>query len=426
MDDLHALPKIRDSFSYLYVEHARIDKHDKSIAVWSADGGYSPVPAAALCVLMLGPGTTVSHAAVHALAENNCLIVWCGEENVRCYAAGTGGTRSATPLILQARLVSDETTRLEVVKRMYRMRFSEWPTDGENLTIEQLRGMEGARMRAAYAEAARRYGVVWDGRVYNRQDWSASDPINRALSAANSCLYGLCHAALLATGYSTGLGFIHTGKQLSFVYDVADLYKAEISIPVAFQVARDIERGDVEAARNVERAARLRCRDRFRETKLLSRIVPDVQKIFGGKDLPGADIGGDETGAEAQTRGDFDADKALPGALWAPQSEGGSVSGGVGYSPASPGSRDDLRAAFIALKVESEGTTKPEIPAAPASAVRPVPPVPPVTGSIEDLFFHPDPGCELPPWGEGERPWEIRARKRIEAEQEKAEQEKEL
>ena len=426
MDDLHALPKIRDSFSYLYVEHAKIEQHEKSIAIWSADGGYSPVPAAALCVLMLGPGTTVSHAAVHALAENNCLMVWCGEDGVRCYAAGTGGTRSARPLILQASLLSNETTRMEVVKRMYRMRFSEWPADAETLTIEQLRGMEGARMRAAYAEASKRYGVVWDGRVYNRKDWNASDPINRALSAANSCLYGLCHAALLATGYSTGLGFIHTGKQLSFVYDVADLYKAEISIPVAFQVAHDIERGDVEAARNVERAARLRCRDRFRETKLLSRIVPDLQKIFGGKDLP-SDLGGsggnEDSSEPGMTGSDFDWDKALPGALWAPESEGGSVAGGVAYAPAEPSmppkiteplSRDDLKAAFAALKAES-AETKPEIKAAPAS---------PVVGSIEDLFFNPDAGCESPPWGGGDPPWEIRARKRIAAEQEKAEQEK--
>jgi CRISPR-associated protein Cas1 len=311
MDDLHALPKFRDALSYLYIEHARIDKHEKSIAVWDANG-YVPVPAASLALLMLGPGTTLSHAAIQTLADNNCLVVWCGEENVRFYAFGTGGTRSAAPLLHQAALVSDPQTRLEVVKRMYKMRFSDWP--GDDLTIEQLRGMEGARVRKIYAEAAARYGVEWEGRVYDRQNWDANDVVNRALSAANSCLYGLCHAAILSTGYSPGLGFIHTGKQLSFVYDLADLYKHEVTIPVAFEIAQ-------QAPPNVERATRLRCRDRFRQTKLLARIVPDIQKLLGVKDGPSDD-----------TPVAVDREKALPGGLWAPEAEGGSVAGGQAYN----------------------------------------------------------------------------------------------
>jgi CRISP-associated protein Cas1 len=312
MDDLHLLPKFRDALSYLYIEHARIDRHEKSIAVWDANG-YVPVPAASLALLMLGPGTAVTHAAVQTLADNNCLVVWCGEENVRFYAFGTGGTRSAAPLLHQARLVSDPNLRLEVVKRMYRMRFSDWP--GDELTIDQLRGMEGARVRRIYAEAATKYGVAWEGRSYDRQNWDASDVVNRALSAANSCLYGLCHAAILSTGYSPGLGFIHTGKQLSFVYDLADLYKHEVTIPVAFEIA-------TKKPQNVERETRLRCRDQFRQTKLLARIVPDLQKLLGVKDGPGDD-----------TPAAVDLEKALPGGLWAPESTEGSVTGGVAYVP---------------------------------------------------------------------------------------------
>jgi CRISP-associated protein Cas1 len=311
LDDLHLLPKVRDALSYLYVEHARIDRHEKSIAIWT-ESGHSPVPAASLALLMLGPGTTVTHGAVQALADNNCLLVWCGEENVRFYAFGTGGTRSGAPLLHQARLVSDETTRLEVVKRMYRMRFSEWPGDG--LTIEQLRGMEGARMRKAYASAAKAYNIPWEGRNYDRDNWDDSDLVNRALSCANACLYGLCHAAILSTGYSPGLGFVHTGKQLSFVYDMADLYKTEITIPVAFEIA-------AYAPPNIERATRLKCRDRFRTSRLLARIVPDIQKLLGVKDGPGE-----------EEIAPIDTEKALPGQLWGPSAEGGSVAGGVAYT----------------------------------------------------------------------------------------------
>jgi CRISPR-associated protein Cas1 len=298
LDDLHLLPKFRDSLSYLYIEHARIDRHEKSIAIHNPSG-IVPVPASSLVLLMLGPGVSVTHAAITTLAELNCLVVWCGEENVRFYALGTGGTRSGASILHQARLVSDEAKRLEVVQRMYRMRFNE--DLGTELTVEQLRGMEGVRVRESYALASKMSGVEWNGRSYDRTDWRAADPVNRALSCANSCLYGICHAAILTTGYSAALGFIHTGKQLSFVYDIADLYKAEISIPVAFEIA-GLE------PENLERATRLRCRDRFRESKLLQRIIPDIQKCLGVRM---------EEGPSAA----IDSDPALPTDLWTPESE---------------------------------------------------------------------------------------------------------
>ncbi len=298
MDNLQLLPKIRDGLSSLYVEHARVDRHDKSIAAWD-ENGMTAIPAAALGVLMLGPGTTLTHAAAQALADNNCLVIWAGEENVRFYAYGTGGTRSGAPLLLQARLVSDEASRMEVVRRMYRMRFTDMPDKAA--TVEALRGMEGIRVRQAYALASEQTGVEWNGRSYDRGNWAEADPVNRALSCANSCLYGICHAAILAAGYSPGLGFIHTGKQLSFVYDIADLYKVDVTIPVAFTAAR-------EDPPNLERAVRLACRDRFRETKLLGRIIPDIQKALDVKEDPAADFAPDS-------------DPALPTDLWTPTSE---------------------------------------------------------------------------------------------------------
>ena len=298
MDDLHLLPKIRDGLSSMYVEHARIDRHEKSIAIWDQDG-VTPVPAATLAVLMLGPGTNITHAAIQALADNNCLVIWAGEENVRFYASGTGGTRSAAPLLLQARLASDEKTRLDVVRRMYQMRFTDVPDTV--MTVEALRGLEGIRVRRAYAQASTQTGVEWNGRNYDRTNWADADPVNRALSCANSCLYGICHAAILASGYSPGIGFIHTGKQLSFVYDIADLYKTDVTIPVAFAAAKD-------DPPNLERAVRLACRDRFRETKLLQRIVPDIQKALNIKEDPSAEFAPD-------------ADPALPTDLWTPEDE---------------------------------------------------------------------------------------------------------
>ncbi|MEI7900617.1 MAG: type I-E CRISPR-associated endonuclease Cas1e [bacterium] len=297
--DLHILPKIRDGLSFVYLEHGRIDREDSAIALHDAMG-VTPIPAATLALLMLGPGTTITHAAVHALADNGCLIVWCGEGGVRTYAAGTGETRSAARLLRQARLATDPNQRMEVVRRMYRMRFDEPPH--ESLTIQQIRGMEGIRVREVYARVSREFGIDWQGRNYDRSNWQNSDPANRALSAANSCLYGLCHAAIVSAGYSPALGFIHTGKMLSFVYDIADLYKTRITLPAAFAAA-------AEGTQELERRTRLKCRDYFRKERLLDEILPDIHyTLFGNKD---EDVAGNDDESYA-------ADPARPAELWDP------------------------------------------------------------------------------------------------------------
>lgn len=315
MNDLHLLPKVRDSWSYLYLEHGKIDQDAKAIAFRDA-GGKVAVPCANLNVLMLGPGTNITHAAVRALAENGCLLFWTGEEGVRFYAQGVGETRSARRLLRQARLWADPDTRLAVVIKMYRHRFAEPPR--EDLTLRQLRGMEGVRVREIYAQASRETGVEWQGRTYHRNEWRAADPINRALSCANSCLYGVCHAAIIAAGYSTGLGFIHTGKMLSFVYDIADLYKAEITIPVAFACV-------AVGTDDLERRVRWACREAFHAQRLLPRIVADIDGVLT---LP-----------EGAGEADFDADMALPGGLWDP--EMGEVAGGVNQADVPEEGGDD-------------------------------------------------------------------------------------
>jgi CRISPR-associated protein Cas1 len=318
--DLHVLPKIRDSWSYLYVEHCRVDQEDKAIAIHDA-GGKTPVPCAVLALLMLGPGTTITHAAIRTLSENGCLLMWCGEEAVRFYAVGMGETRSSQKLMAQARLWAEPASRLAVVLRMYRMRFDE-PVP-EDLTLEQLRGREGIRVRQAYAAASREAGITWEGRSYRSSDWRSADPVNRALSCANSCLYGLCHAAIVSAGFSPALGFIHTGKMLSFVYDIADLYKTTVSVPAAFAVK--------EGEAQIETRARKACRDAFHTTRLLECIVPDIHSVLG--------LYQDERAA-GQTL--FDSDQAAPGGLWDPAA--GLVEGGVnrGGSPErKPPGRED-------------------------------------------------------------------------------------
>lgn len=271
--DLHALPKLRDGLSYLYAEHVRVEQTTEAIELRDKEGRTS-VPVAALGVLLLGPGSTITHAAVRALVDSGCSIGWLGEQGVRCYAQGTGETHSARHILRQAELLCNPDTRALVVRRMYGYRFGYQP--GPELSLNQIRGMEGVRVRDTYAEMSRTFGVPWEGRSYDRDHWGRSDPINRALSAANACLNGVCHAGIVSGGYSPALGFIHTGKMLSFVWDIADLYKTEITIPLAFQTV-------AESNEQVERRSRLACRDAFREHRLLQRILPDIDALL---DLP--------------------------------------------------------------------------------------------------------------------------------------------
>jgi CRISPR-associated protein Cas1 len=297
---LHDLPRFDDKLTYLYVEHAAIEQQDTAVAAHKADGGTIPIPAASLAVLLLGPGTTLTHAAVKSLAENNCQVLWLGEHGVRFYAHGLGGARSSRNLLRQAFLSTQATARLQVVVRMYCMRFDDQPPP--DITLQQLRGKEGIRVRESYAQAAREFGIDWRGRQYERSKWNAADTVNRALSAANSCLYGLCHAAILSGGYSPALGFIHTGKQLSFVYDIADLYKARFTIPIAF---REAAASSVDVESRVRRA----CRDAFRSGKLVQSILPDIAKAFDVS----TQIADDDTEVD-----EFAGDEARPTDWWQP------------------------------------------------------------------------------------------------------------
>ena len=295
MQDLHTLPKLRDSLSYLYVEHAVLNQKNQAVEYIREDEGKVMIPIAALSVLMLGPGTRITHAAIRALADNGCSVVWVGEEGTKFYAQGMGETRKSFHLLKQAELSSHPQKRLEVIRRMYQKRF-QTPIDPET-TLEQVRGMEGSRVRSAYYQAGQTYNVPWQGRRYDRNNWGGGDPINRALSGAHALLNGICHTAIVSGGYSPALGFIHTGRLLSFVYDIADLYKAEITIPLAFQTVS-------ESNEKVEARVRAACREKFREVKLLERILPDIDGLL--------DIHAEPTTEMA----DADAEAALPGPWW--------------------------------------------------------------------------------------------------------------
>lgn len=274
--NLHDLPRFSDRWSYLYLERGILDQTASGLTFHMADTS-TLVPIDQLSLLMLGPGLSITHAAVKTLSANNCLLAWVGEEGIRLYAHSTGGTFSARRTVIQARLASDDKLRLGVVYRMYQKRFP--GSDLSDKSLEQVRGMEGNRVRQAYHELAKQYDIPWEGRNYDQSAWFRATAANRAMSAANACLYGVCHAAIVSAGYSAALGFIHTGKMLSFVYDVADFYKTETTVPVAFRLA-------AKETKELEREVRRECRAAFHQARLMERVLPDIAEVLGaGNDL---------------------------------------------------------------------------------------------------------------------------------------------
>ena len=267
---------MKDRLSVLFVEKGHLDVLDGAFVLVDKTGVRTHIPVGGVACLMLEPGTRVSHAAVTLASRVGCLLVWVGEAGGRLYASGQPGVARADRLLYQAKLALDDAARLKVVRKMYEMRFKEKPPDRRS--VEQLRGIEGARVRKMYELLARQYRVPWKNRNYDHTEWGSGDVPNRCLSSATACLYGICEAAILAAGYAPAVGFIHTGKPQSFVYDIADIFKFDTVVPIAFRIA-------AKKPFDAERQVRLACRDVFRQTKLLSRIIPAIEQVLKAGDL---------------------------------------------------------------------------------------------------------------------------------------------
>ena len=267
---------MKERVSLLFIEYGEIDVIDGAFVVVDKTGIRTQIPVGSIACLMLEPGTRVSHRAAALASRVGTLLVWVGEAGVRLYSAGQPGGARADRLLYQAKLALDDAARLKVVRKMYEVRFGE--PSPQHRSVEQLRGIEGARVRKTYELLAKRYGVVWQHRNYDAHEWGSGDIPNRCMSSATACLYGITEAAVLAAGYAPAVGFIHTGKPLSFVYDIADLVKFDTVVPVAFKIA-------AREPANPEREVRLACRDVFRQTHLLKKIIPLIEDVLAAGDL---------------------------------------------------------------------------------------------------------------------------------------------
>lgn len=268
---------IKDRNSMIFVGMGRIDVKDGAfVVIDEVNGERMHIPVGSIACLMLEPGTRISHMAVKLAAATGTLLIWVGEAGVRLYSAGQPGGARSDKLLYQAKLALDEDLRLKIVRKMFEVRFGE-PAP-QKRSVDQLRGIEGARVRKTYQVLAKQYGVDWKGRRYDPKAWDNADIANRCISAATACLYGVTEAAILAAGYAPAIGFLHTGKPLSFVYDIADLIKFETVVPVAFKVA-------AKSPYAPDKDVRIACREIFRSTKTLKRLIPLIEEVLSAGEI---------------------------------------------------------------------------------------------------------------------------------------------
>lgn len=276
--ELAELPQISDRMSFIYLEHCVINREDSAVKVSDMDGDVL-IPAAAITTLLLGPGCRITHRAMELAGDSGIGVVWIGEHGVRYYAHGRALNSHTRLLVKQAELVTNMRKHLGVVRKMYQMRFP--GEDVSGLTLQQLRGREGSRVRAIYRDYSKKWAIPWNGREYDPDDFMSGTPVNQALSAGNACLYGLAHSVICALGCSAGLGFVHVGHECSFAYDIADLYKAEITIPIAFEMAAKVrEEFEDKTPQDFSGMIRRRLRDQMVKVHLLERMVRDIKYLL--------------------------------------------------------------------------------------------------------------------------------------------------
>lgn len=269
------LTRAAERLSFIYLERCAIHRDANAITATDAEG-TTHIPSATIGTLLLGPGTRITHQAMTVLGETGSAVAWVGEHSVRYYASGRALTRSSALMEAQALQWANPRTRLAVARAMYGLRFPDEDPDG--LTRRELLGREGKRVKDCYHAQAARTGIPWKGRRYTPGDHTSGDTVNQAITAAAQCMYGIAHAVVTSLGCSPALGFVHSGHELSFVLDIADLYKTDIGIPVAFDTAAH---SDEDISSRTRRALR----DRINETSLLNRCVDDIKRLL----MPGAE-----------------------------------------------------------------------------------------------------------------------------------------
>lgn len=267
-----------DRHGLIWLDRGRLEVEDGCLRFVTAGGvlaaGDYQIPHQSLSIVLLGPGSSVTHDALRILAAHGCALAAVGTGGVRFYTAPPLLPDTSALARRQAEFWASPKERVAVARRMYAMRFGE---EVKARTLDMLRGMEGARIKRAYELTAQRFGVPWLGRRYDRASPNATDISNQAINHAASAVEAAAAIAVSATATIPQLGFVHEESGQSFVLDVADLVRHDVLLPVAFGAAKHVIKNPSE---NLERLVRMRAAEVFNREQVIAGLIERIKELF--------------------------------------------------------------------------------------------------------------------------------------------------
>ena len=267
-----------DRHGLMWLERGKLYVEDgvltfATVGVKDLKKGVYQIPFQTVSFILLGPGTAITHDALRLLARHGTGLVAVGEDGVRFYASMPFGPDRSELARKQVALWADAERRLDVARRMYAFRLGELVARDE---LDVLRGIEGTRMKEVYRRLAKQYGVEWRGRRYDRTRPETDDPINTAINHASTAINAAAMIAVAATATVPQLGFIHEASGRAFALDIGDMYRATLTLPVAFEAARTSQREGLD----IERLTRQMAGDRLRREKVIPDMIDTIKKVL--------------------------------------------------------------------------------------------------------------------------------------------------
>ncbi len=275
-----------DRHGLLWLEYGKLSVEDGTLRFVAArsetlDAGDYAIPYQAVSMILLGPGTSLTQDVLRLCARHGVLIAAVGEGGVKSYTAPPLGQGRSDVARAHAERWADPKRRLDTARRLYAWRFGRVLPHRD---IETLRGIEGARIKESYKLVAQRFGIEWHGRRYDRQNPNAADLPNQALNHAATFVEAAADLAVAAVGALPPLGFIHEDSSNAFTLDIADLYRVDLTLPLAFGAVRALREGEAD---HLEREVRRRAAKLFRQEKLIPRMIDRIKELFDVDDRGG-------------------------------------------------------------------------------------------------------------------------------------------
>jgi len=269
-----------DRHGLVFLDRGRLEVEDGCLRFVCAGGGMLSsgnyqIPHQSVSIILLGPGSSVTHDALRILAAHGCALAAIGHGGVRFYTAPPLLPDTSALARRQVILWAEPKLRIGVARQMYAIRFGE---EVKARTIEMLRGMEGARLKRMYELVAQRYGVPWQGRRYDRANPNATDIPNQAINHAASAVEAAAAIAVASTATIPQLGFVHEDSGQSFVLDIADLVRHDVTLTIAFSAAKQAMK--VRDA-NLESLVRTKAAEVFNREQVVSRLIDHIKALVG-------------------------------------------------------------------------------------------------------------------------------------------------